>query len=109
MRTLPRVTRSVLYISYAIAFHYGTWRTIVNVGFHGVNQIKLHDGEPPHRTAHIILNQKLALRIVNDHIIGTGFSSPHIDRRFDNSLTFTSTSYCQPGNSQNLRLFVNRL
>ena len=67
-------------------FHRKTWRTIVDVSFHGVNEIELDNLVPSTGCFHVVLDEQLALRVVNHHVVGSLLPSPHIDRGLDDCL-----------------------
>ena len=78
---------------HAAAFHCRTWRTIVDVGFHSIDQIELHDLEPAHRAADVKLHQKLALGVIDNHVVRRFLAHPHVDRGLNDRLAFTGASY----------------
>ena len=84
-----------IYNSNTVTFHYRTWRTIVNIRFHCVNQIKLNNLKTANSCSHIVFNKQLSLRIVYNHIIRSFFTSPHINCGLNNGLTLTGTRYCK--------------
>lgn len=77
--------------SHIATFHYKTWRTIVNIRFHRIYQIKLHNLKTSYSSSHIKLNQQLPFRVVDNHVVRTPFSRPHIQRWFDYGLTLTGS------------------
>ena len=68
---------------------------IINIRLHGVDQVKLNHLETANRRTHVELHQKFALRVIHDHVVRAPLSCPHVQRRFDNGLTFTGTSNSQ--------------
>ena len=84
----------VISTNHIATFHHKTWRTIVNIRFHSIYQIKLHNLETSHSSPYIKLHQQLPFRVVDYHIIRTPFSRPHIQCRFDYGLSFTSSGNC---------------
>ena len=57
---ISHIAVSVLrYQSAMAAFHCQTWRTIVNVRFHRIDQIKLHNLETTNGSPDIKLNEEL--------------------------------------------------
>lgn len=83
---IPFIALSVRYSNTVAAFHYETWHTIINIRFHGVNQIKLHNLVPSAGCFHVVLDEQLALRVVNHHVVGSLLTSPHIDRGLNDCL-----------------------
>lgn len=100
---IPYITLSVynLFLSHIVTFHYKTWRTIVNIRFHSIYQVKLHNLETSYGSSYIELNQQLPFRVVDYHIIRTTFPCPHIQRWFDYRLSFTCSSNCKRGYQRN--------
>ena len=78
---------TVISTNHIATFHHKTWRTIVNIRFHSIYQIKLHNLETSYSSPYIKLHQQLPFRVVDNHIIWTPFSRPHIQCRFNYSLT----------------------
>ena len=74
-------------------------KRVVNIRFHRVDQVELNDLVTTDRCANIVFNDKFALRIIDDDIILTLLTKPHIQRRLNDGLTFTCA-----GNSQNHRI-----
>ena len=79
----------------ATAFHHWTWRTIVNVRLHNIYEVKLNNLIPANRATNIKFDQKLTFRVVNNHVTGLIFASPHIKHRLNISLSFACPSYRQ--------------
>lgn len=103
MALIPYIILSVRHILCSvITFHYKTWHTIVNIRFHSIYKIKLNDLEASYRTSYIILYKKLPFRVINNHVIWTSFTHPHIYRRFNYSLTLSCS-----GNSK-LVIFLQK-
>ena len=64
-----------------------SFRTIVNIRIHCVNQIELYNLKSAICSRHVKLLQQLPLRIVNYNIVRPSFTCPHIDSRLNYRLT----------------------
>ena len=83
-----------------IAFHYKTWRTIVDICLHSIDKIKLYNLHATDRSPDIVLNQQLTFRIVDDHIVQSFLPCPHVKGRFDYGLSFTCARDSELGYAQ---------
>lgn len=63
---------------YITTFHCKTWRTIVHVSLGNIYKVKLHDLITTNGSPDIKLDQKLALRVIDNHVAGFIFPGPHI-------------------------------
>ena len=66
-------------------------KRIINICLHSIDQVELYYLETSYSCTYVILNQKFTLRIIDNHVVRTFFTHPHINRRLNNSLTFTGT------------------
>ena len=81
-------------VTFACCFRCHSKR-IVNVRFHGIDQVELHDLEPAHGCADVVLHQKFALGVIDDHVVRALLTHPDIKHRLNVRLTFTGTSHSQ--------------
>ena len=79
-------------VTFACCFRCHSKR-IVNVRFHGIDEVELHDLEPAHGGANVVLHQKFALGVIDDHVVRALLTHPDIEHRLNVRLTFTSTSH----------------
>ena len=86
------VERTLGLVTFACCFRCHSKR-IVNVRFHGIDEVELHDLEPAHGGADVILHQKFALGVIDDHVVRALLTHPNIEHRLNVRLTLTSTSH----------------
>ena len=86
------IERTLGLVTFACCFRCHSKR-IVNVRFHGIDEIELHDLEPAHGGADVVLHQKFALGVIDDHVVRALLTHPDIKHRLNVRLTFTGTSH----------------
>ena len=86
------VERTLGLVTFACCFRCHSKR-IVNVRFHGIDEVELHDLEPAHGGTDVVLHQKFALGVIDDHVVRALLTHPDIEHRLNIGLTFTSTSH----------------
>ena len=99
------VERTLGLIAFASSFGSHSKR-VVDVSLHRVDEVELHNLESAHGSADVVLHQELALRIIDDHVIGALLTHPDVKHRLNVRLTLTSTSHSQDHGVRRSRIHV---
>ena len=68
-------------------------KRVVDVSLHRVDEVELHNLESAHGGTDVVLHQELALRIIDDHVVGALLTHPDVQHRLNVGLTLTGTSH----------------